>query len=112
MDDDELWFQFRGTAKNDTEWGVHELGPCEMGYVPRGIAHRINGGEGFLRFVLYFRHPMHPRVEESSHAGHSQAEVETVSTRELPALQEEKAKLDAALAAGRPPGMPTGGPGR
>ena len=46
MDDDEIWFQFRGHATNDTEWGVHELDAGEMGYVPRGIAHRITGGDG------------------------------------------------------------------
>ena len=43
-DDDEIWFQFRGHALNETEWGNHELDPLEMGYVPRGIAHRITRG--------------------------------------------------------------------
>ena len=105
MDDDEIWFQFRGTAVNDTEWGVHELGPCEMGYVPRGIAHRITGSEGFLRFVLYFRHPMNPTVDESSHVGRSQIEVETVSAQDLPALAEAKAKLEASQAGGGRPRM-------
>ena len=100
-DDDELWFQFRGHALNETEWGNHELDPLEMGYVPRGIAHRITGGEGFLRFVLYFRHPMYPQVDESSQSGHSRVEVRTVSAKELPALAEEKAKA-AAAAGGRP----------
>lgn len=99
-DDDEIWFQFRGHATNETEWGVHELDPGEMGYVPRGISHRITGGEGFLRFVLYFRHPMHPAVDDSSHTGHTRFEVKTVAQRELPRLAEAQAKLQAALAAG------------
>ncbi|MPZ14900.1 MAG: hypothetical protein GEU73_10850 [Chloroflexi bacterium] len=103
-DDDELWFQFRGHAKNDTEWGAHELDACEMGYVPRGIAHRITGGPGFLRFVLYFRHPMHPKVDESSQTGRTEVDVETVSRRELPALAEARAKMQAAAAAGGRPG--------
>lgn len=111
-DDDEIWFQFRGHAINETEWGVHELDSAEMGYVPRGIAHRITGGEGFLRFVLYFRHPMHPMVDDSSHTGRTTFEVRAVSVTELPKLAEEKAKLEAAMSAGRPPGMPTAGPGR
>jgi len=99
-DDDELWFQFRGHATNDTEWGVHELEPLEMGYVPRGIAHRITGGPGFLRFVLYFRHPMHPKVDESAHTGRTSVEVQTISRTELPALAEAKAQIEAAAAAG------------
>jgi len=99
MDDDEIWFQFRGNATNETEWGIHELAPCEMGYVPRGIAHRIVGGEGFLRFVLYFRHPMNPMVDESSQLGRSSTSVKTVSTKELPALAEAKEKAAAAAPA-------------
>jgi hypothetical protein len=104
MDDDEIWFQFRGHANNETEWGIHELDPCEMGYVPRGIAHRIVGGEGFLRFVLYFRHPMYPMVDESAQNGRSTVRVETAATKELPALQEALAKLQEAAAAGGRPG--------
>ncbi len=92
MDDDEIWFQFRGHATNDTEWGVHELDPGEMGYVPRGIAHRITGGPGFLRYVFYFRHPMYPAVDASSHRGHTTFEVNGISRKELPALAEAKAK--------------------
>ncbi len=92
MDDDEIWFQFRGHATNDTEWGVHELDPGEMGYVPRGIAHRITGGPGFLRYVFYFRHPMYPQVDASSHRGHTKFDVNAISYKELPALAEAKAK--------------------
>jgi hypothetical protein len=99
-DDDELWFQFRGHSVNETEWGVHELGPLEMGYVPRGIAHRITGGEGFLRFVLYFRNPMFPQVDESSHHGRTPVTIQTVSRKELPALAEELARREADKAAG------------
>jgi hypothetical protein len=101
-DDDEIWFQFRGHALNETEWGNHELDPLEMGYVPRGIAHRITGGEGFLRFVLYFHHPMYPRVDESGLTGRSGAAVRAVSTKELPALAEERERLAAAPAGARP----------
>ena len=97
-DDDEIWFQFRGHATNETEWGIHELDPGEMGYVPRGIAHRITGGPGFLRYVLYFRHPMYPRVDESSHQGRTSFDVRAASVKELPALAEAQAKAEA----GRP----------
>jgi quercetin dioxygenase-like cupin family protein len=96
MDDDEIWFQFRGHAINDTEWGVHNLDAGEMGYVPRGIAHRITGGEGFLRYVLYFRHPMYPQVDASSHKGNTSFEVRMLSFKELPSLSEAKAKAEAA----------------
>jgi mannose-6-phosphate isomerase-like protein (cupin superfamily) len=95
MDDDEIWFQFRAHGVNETEWGIHELDPGEMGYVPRGIAHRITGGPGFLRYVLYFRHPMYPQVEAGSHRGHTTFEVNTVSYKELPALAEAKAKAES-----------------
>ncbi len=96
MEDDEIWFQFRSHAVNDTEWGVHELDAGEMGYVPRGIAHRITGWPGFLRYVFYFRHPMYPQVDVSSHRGHTKFNVETSSFKELPALAEAKAKAEAA----------------
>jgi mannose-6-phosphate isomerase-like protein (cupin superfamily) len=66
LDEDEVWFQFRGHAVNDTEWGIVELDPGEMSYVPRGIAHRINGGKGFLRMVFYTRHLIHPKAFNSS----------------------------------------------
>lgn len=103
MDDDELWFQFRGHAVNETEWGIHELDAGEMGYVPRGIAHRITGGSGFLRYVLYFRHPMYPMVDASSHRGNTTWDVKA-AVKELPALAEAKAKLEASLATGARPG--------
>lgn len=103
-DDDEIWFQFRGHATNETEWGIHELDPGEMGYVPRGIAHRITGGPGFLRYVLYFRHPFFPKKGSSSQRGHTTFQVEASSVKELPALAEAKAKLEASLAAGGRPG--------
>jgi mannose-6-phosphate isomerase-like protein (cupin superfamily) len=112
MDDDEIWFQFRGHATNETEWGIHELDAGEMGYVPRGIAHRITGGTGFLRYVLYFRHPMFPMVDASSHHGSTTWEVRETAKRELPAYTEARAKLDAAMAAGQRPGTPGAGPGR
>jgi hypothetical protein len=96
MEDDEIWFQFRGQSINDTEWGVHHLNAGEMGYVPRGIAHRITGGEGFLRYVLYFRHPMYPQVDDSSHKANTSFEVKTLSFKELPALAEAKAKAEVA----------------
>ena len=103
MDDDEIWFQFRGHAVNETEWGIHELDAGEMGYVPRGIAHRITGGPGFLRYVLYFRHPMFPMVDASSHHGNTSWEIRETSHEELPALAAARATLEAA---GGPPGAP------
>lgn len=60
LDEDEIWFQFRGHGKNETEWGIVELNAGEMSYVPRGIAHRINGRDGFLRMVFYSRHVVRP----------------------------------------------------
>ncbi|HXV79931.1 MAG TPA: hypothetical protein VEG60_08630 [Candidatus Binatia bacterium] len=96
MEDDEVWFQFRGQSTNDTEWGVHHLNAGEMGYVPRGIAHRITGGEGFLRYVFYFRNPIYPRVDASSHKSNTSFEVTTLSFKELPALAEAKAKAEVA----------------
>ena len=74
----------------------------EMGYVPRGIAHRITGGPGFLRYVLYFRHPMFPMVDASSHRGNTSWEIRETSHEELPALAEFKAKLEAAAATSGP----------
>jgi len=64
-DEDEIWFQFRGHAVNDTEWGIVELDPGEMSFIPRGISHRINGGAGFLRMVFYSRKPVFPKAFNS-----------------------------------------------
>lgn len=60
LDEDEIWFQFRGHGKNETEWGIVELDAGEMSFVPRGIAHRINGANGFLRMVFYSRQVVKP----------------------------------------------------
>jgi mannose-6-phosphate isomerase-like protein (cupin superfamily) len=61
-DEDEIWFQFRGHSLNHTEWGALELDPGQMSYIPRGVAHRITGGPGFLRMVLYSRKLVHPKA--------------------------------------------------
>ncbi len=76
LDEDEIWFQFRGHAANDTEWGIVELDPGEMSYVPRGIAHRINGGKGFLRMVFYTRQLVHPKAFNSSAGRRTSFEVQ------------------------------------
>ena len=57
-----------------------------------GIAHRITGGDGFLRYVFYFRHPMYPQADSSGPGEGTTFEVETVSFEELPALAEAKAR--------------------
>ena len=75
LDEDEIWFQFRGHAVNDTEWGIVELDPGEMSYVPRGIAHRINGGKGFLRIVFYTRQLVHPKAFYSAGGRQTRFEV-------------------------------------
>ncbi|HEY4135353.1 MAG TPA: hypothetical protein VGO34_09065 [Alphaproteobacteria bacterium] len=104
-DDEEIWFQFRGQAKNDTEWGVHHLSPGEIGYVPRGIAHRITGDKDFLRFNLYFRCQMRPKADASNHHRESTYAVNTVSVKELPAYAETKKRIDDALANNAHPRM-------
>ncbi|HEY7062997.1 MAG TPA: hypothetical protein VII06_16080 [Chloroflexota bacterium] len=68
LDDDELWLQFRGDSANESEFGVEHLGPGEMNHVPPGIAHRVTGGEGFLRLVLYSRQPWNLLVDPAQHA--------------------------------------------
>ncbi|HLH21648.1 MAG TPA: hypothetical protein VK066_03950 [Chloroflexota bacterium] len=71
LDDDELWLQFRGDSANESEFGVEHLGPGEMNHVPPGIAHRVIGGEGFLRLVLYSRQPWKLMVDPTQHAHQS-----------------------------------------
>ncbi len=104
-DGEEIWFQFRGHGINDTEWGVHELDAGEIGYVPRGIAHRITGDDQFLRFNFYFRGLMRPRVDASSHHGNNPYSVTAVSSKELPAFQETKKRIEDAIARGERPRM-------
>ena len=97
-DSEEIWFQFRGHAVNDTEWGAQKLDAGEISYAPRGISHRINGDEQFLRFNMYFNCLMRPRVDASAHHGETTYSVETKSYRELPAFAETKAKIEEAQA--------------
>lgn len=104
-DGEEIWFQFRGSAQNDTEWGIHKLSAGEIGYVPRGIAHRINGDAEFLRFNFYFRGLMRPKVDASSHHRETTYSVKAVSYKELPAYAETKKRIEDALARGERPRM-------
>jgi homogentisate 1,2-dioxygenase len=64
-DEDEIHFQFRGSGVNETEWGMTELHPGEMSYIPRGVGHRTTGSKGFLRIVFYSRELVHPKVTGS-----------------------------------------------
>lgn len=104
-DGEEIWFQFRGHGINDTEWGQHELDAGEIGYVPRGIAHRITGDDNFLRFNLYFRRLMKPNADASSHHGETHYEVKAASYKELPSYAETKKRIDDAIARGERPRM-------
>ena len=47
-----------------------------VGKAPRGIAHRINGGKGFLRMVFYSRQLVHPKAFNSSAGRQSNFEVQ------------------------------------
>jgi mannose-6-phosphate isomerase-like protein (cupin superfamily) len=104
-DSEEIWFQFRGSAINDTEWGSQHLNAGEISYAPRGISHRITGDENFLRFNMYFHCLMRPQVDEKNHQAETHYEVETASHQELPAFSEARAKIEAAQAKNTRPRM-------
>jgi quercetin dioxygenase-like cupin family protein len=67
LDDDELWLQFRGDSVNESEFGVYNLTPGEMNHIPPGIAHRVVGGEGFLRIVFYSHKPWKLMINPTRH---------------------------------------------
>jgi hypothetical protein len=67
LDNDELWLQFRGDSVNESEFGVYNLLPGEMNHIPPGIAHRVVGGEGFLRIVFYSRRPWKLMIDPAKH---------------------------------------------
>lgn len=67
LDNDELWLQFRGESANESEFGTYQLLPGEMNHIPPGIAHRVIGGKGFLRLVLYSRNPWKLMVSPAQH---------------------------------------------
>ena len=75
LDDDELWLQFRGDSINESEFGVYHLSSGEMNHIPPGIAHRVVGGEGFLRVVFYSRKPWKLMVDPTQHRFQSSFEV-------------------------------------
>jgi mannose-6-phosphate isomerase-like protein (cupin superfamily) len=77
LDSVEAWLQFRGDSINDSEYGSVHLRPGEMNYAPIGVPHRVTGGEGFLRLVLYSKRPWQVMVNTSLHRYESQWEVQT-----------------------------------
>lgn len=76
LDDDELWLQFRGDSINESEFGVYHLLPGEMNHIPPGIAHRVVGGDGFLRIVFYSWRPWKLVVDPTKHQFESGFEPE------------------------------------
>jgi hypothetical protein len=94
LDSVEAWLQFRGDSINESEFGSVHLLPGEMNYAPVGVPHRVVGGEGFLRFVLYSKRPWQVMVNASMHRRESRFEAQT---REI----ERAAWRDAAAAGAR-----------
>ncbi len=94
LDSVEAWLQFRGDSINESEFGAVHLWPGEMNYAPVGVPHRVVGGEGFLRFVLYSKRPWQVLVNASMHRYESRF---TVQTREI----QRAAWRDAAPAPAR-----------
>jgi quercetin dioxygenase-like cupin family protein len=58
IDFDELIFQFAGTSVVESEMGKDDLGPGEMLFIPRGIAHRSIGAGGCLRMTVRLHEPV------------------------------------------------------
>ena len=77
LDSVEAWLQFRGDSINESEYGSVHLLPGEMNYAPVGVPHRVVGGEGFLRFVVYSKRPWQVMVEPSMHAYESRFDART-----------------------------------
>jgi len=77
LDSVEAWLQFRGDSINESEYGSVHLLPGEMNYAPVGVPHRVVGGEGFLRFVLYSQRPWEVLVNASMHEFECRYEVQT-----------------------------------
>ncbi|HEY7062988.1 MAG TPA: hypothetical protein VII06_16035 [Chloroflexota bacterium] len=94
LDSVEAWLQFRGDSINESEYGAVHLLPGEMNYAPVGVPHRVVGGEGFLRYVLYSKRPWEVLVNASMQAFESRFEART---REI----ERAAWRDAPVPAGR-----------
>jgi mannose-6-phosphate isomerase-like protein (cupin superfamily) len=94
LDSVEAWLQFRGDSINESEFNAVHLLPGEMNYAPVGVPHRVVGGEGFLRFVLYSKRPWEVLVNSSMHRHESRFEAQT---REL----QRAAYRDEPVPAGR-----------
>ncbi len=71
LDSVEMWLQFRGDSINESEFGAVHLRPGEMNWAPVGVPHRVIGGEGFLRLVLYSKRPWELLVDPTQHAHQS-----------------------------------------
>jgi len=50
IDADMIYFQFCGTTRIESEYGVFDMAPGEVLLIPGGIAHRSIGSEGSLRY--------------------------------------------------------------
>lgn len=72
---DEFQLQFMGDSTNLTEFGSNILGPGQLEIIPRGIAHKIVGCEGFRRLVLYSEAPWEVQVDLAKPAYNTTFEV-------------------------------------
>ena len=92
MDDDEIWFQYRGHATNDTEWGCTSSTPARWVTCPGASPTASPATRAFSVTSSIFAIPCTPRRTPPVPGEGTTFEVETVSFEELPALAEAKAR--------------------
>lgn len=74
-DFDEIWFQFSGQTTAETEYGVFELKPSELLFIPAGISHRSIGSPDCLRLFFKLLEAVTVLVGEDKHESHTEFEV-------------------------------------
>jgi quercetin dioxygenase-like cupin family protein len=67
VDADIIYFQYCGTTRLETEFGVHEMVPGDVLLVPGGIAHRSIGTTDSLRYFCLSHEPVHYVMNEDQY---------------------------------------------
>lgn len=68
VDTDTIYFQFCGGTTLETEFGIYEMEPGEVMFIPQGIAHRSTGTAASLRWFAHAYEPITYVIDDEEYA--------------------------------------------
>jgi mannose-6-phosphate isomerase-like protein (cupin superfamily) len=78
IDSDMVYFQFCGSSKVETEFGVYDMEPGEVMLVPGGIAHRSIGRNDSLRYFCQSHEAVDYVMNEDQYTSQTSFEVKRI----------------------------------